>query len=189
MRLPSSGRFASVLLSICAFDSLPSVAMADGGAVRLLERIGNYQIAVFTAPTPLRAGPVDISVLLQNADTHESISSARVTIKATQQDQPDVTISHLATTDAATNKLFQAAIFEIPAAGRWELEVVVEGSLGKAQTRTELQVAEPLPPYIALWPWVCWPVVPIVLFAVYQRFVRRRSRRTWAAWKKFHVTE
>ena len=57
MRLPSSGRFASVLLSMCTFGSLPSVAIADGGAVRLLERIGNYQIAVFTAPTPLRAGP------------------------------------------------------------------------------------------------------------------------------------
>lgn len=173
MRLPSPGRFASVLLSICALYSLPSSAMGDGGAVRLLERIGNYQIAVFTAPTPLRAGPVDISVLLQNADTHEAISGARVTIKATPQDQPQATISHLATTEAATNKLIQAAIFEIPAAGRWELEISVDGSLGKTQCRTELQVAEALPPYIALWPWVCWPIVPILLYGAHQVFVRR----------------
>ena len=149
--------------------------MADGGAVRLLERVGNYQIAVFTAPTPLRAGPVDVSVLVQNADSHESISGAQVTIKATQQDEPDVTVSHLATTDAATNKLFQAAISDLSAAGRWELEVAVDGPLGTARARTEVEVAEPLPPYLALWPWVCWPIVPILLFSVYQCFVRRRS--------------
>jgi hypothetical protein len=176
MRLPSSGRFAFFLMPICACYSLPSSARADGGAVRLFERVGNYQIAVFTAPTPLRAGPVDISVLIQNADTHQTVSGARVTIKASQQDQPQAAISRLATNDAATNKLFQAAIFELPAAGLWELEISVDGSLGTAETRTELQVDEPLPPYIALWPWVCWPIVPIVLFAVYQRLVRRRSR-------------
>jgi hypothetical protein len=168
-------RFAPFLLPICASFSWPLTAIADGGAVRLLERVGNYQIAVFTAPTPLRAGPVDVSVLVQNADSHEPISGAQVTIKATQQDEPEVTVSHLATTDAATNKLFQAAILDLSAAGRWELEVSVDGSLGTAQARTEVEVAEPLPPYLALWPWVCWPIVPILLFAVYQRFARRRS--------------
>jgi hypothetical protein len=173
--IPVRSRFVRLLLSICASFSLPLPAMADGGAVRLFERVGNYQIAVFTAPTPLRAGPVDISVLVQNAGNHESISGAQVTIKATQQDKPDVTVSHLATTDAATNKLFQAAILDLSAAGRWELEVSVDGPLGTAQAHTVVEVAEPLPPYLALWPWVSWPIVPILLFAIYQRFVRRRS--------------
>jgi len=149
--------------------------MADGGAVRLLERVGSYQIAVFTAPTPLRAGPVDVSVLLENAETHELISGAQVTIKATKQDQTDVMVSRLATTDAATNKLFQEAIFELSTAGRWGLDVSVRGPLGMAQARTEVEVAGSLPPYLALWPWVCWPIVPILLFAIYQRFVIRRS--------------
>jgi len=149
--------------------------MADGGAVRLLERVGNYQIAVFSAPTPLRAGPVDVSVLLQNGQTHEPISGARVTIKATKRDEPDVTVFRLATADAATNKLFDAAIFDLSTAGRWELEVSVDGPLGTAQARTEIEVGEPLPPYLTLWPWVCWPIVPILLFAIHQRFVTRRS--------------
>jgi hypothetical protein len=69
MRLLLHDRFASFLLPLCAVFSLPSLSMADEGAVRLLERKGPYQIAVFTAPTPLSAGPVDVSVLVQNADT------------------------------------------------------------------------------------------------------------------------
>ena len=57
-----------------------SLARADGGAVRLRERAGGYQIAVFTSPTPFRAGTVDISVLVQDAATGECVPEARVTV-------------------------------------------------------------------------------------------------------------
>jgi len=51
-----------------------SLLLADGGTVRLSQQQGNYQIAVLTTPTPLRAGPIDISVLVQKAGTHELVS-------------------------------------------------------------------------------------------------------------------
>ena len=44
-------------------------AAADGGSMRSVRKKGGYQITVFTAPTPFRAGPVDISVLVQDAST------------------------------------------------------------------------------------------------------------------------
>jgi len=43
------------------------IIRADGGTLRLWERAGNYKVAVFTDPTPLRAGPVDVSVFVQDA--------------------------------------------------------------------------------------------------------------------------
>ena len=46
-------------------------AWGDGGTVRLSRCEGDYRISVFTAPTPFRAGPVDISVLVQDAATGE----------------------------------------------------------------------------------------------------------------------
>ena len=46
-------------------------ARGDGGTVRLSRCEGGYRITVFTAPTPFRAGPVDISVLVQDAATGE----------------------------------------------------------------------------------------------------------------------
>jgi hypothetical protein len=176
MRLLLHNRFASFLLPICTLLSLPSLSMADGGAVRLLERKGSYQIAVFTAPTPLSAGPVDVSVLVQNADTLEPISEVEIAIKATQRGEHGATISHPATIEAATNKLFHAAIFDLSEAGWWELEVSIIGSLGATHARVDLEVAEAPPPYLALWPWVTWPILPILLFSAHQFLIRRRSR-------------
>ena len=53
----------------------------DGGFLRLCERSGPYQVAVFTSPTPLRVGPVDFSVLLQDAATGTVLSDARIVFR------------------------------------------------------------------------------------------------------------
>ena len=49
---------ASLTLLLSSFP-----AHADGGALRLSRRAGALRVSVFTAPTPPRAGPVDVSVL------------------------------------------------------------------------------------------------------------------------------
>src|SRR5437588_12678333 len=87
--------FSSLLLPPSSF------ARADGGAVRLCERAGNYQLAVFTAPTPFRAGPVDVSVLVQDAATGECIPQARVTLCLTAQGSGRV-LEYPATSGAAS---------------------------------------------------------------------------------------
>src|SRR5437016_2241901 len=93
-----------LLLSPCHVVTLsPSHARADGGTVRLSERQGNYRLTVLTAPTPLRAGPVDVSVLIQDIATGEPASNVQVMIKATWRDSPDLVLQHAATTEAATN--------------------------------------------------------------------------------------
>src|SRR5713226_8801439 len=112
MRLPHPDRFASRLLPIAVLFLFPALATADGGTVRLSDQKGNYRITVFTAPTPLRAGPVDISVLVQDASTGEPASDVHVTIEAAWRGPPGVAIRHPATTEAATNKLYYAAIFD-----------------------------------------------------------------------------
>jgi hypothetical protein len=154
----------------------PSSLRADGGTVRLSEQKGNYRITVFTAPTPLRAGPVDISVFVQEAATEEPVPEVRVTIKAVRRGSPRTAICHPATTAAATNKLYHAAIFNLPEPGWYSLEVSIDGALGKARVRLEMEAAEPLPPWLVMWPWVGWPVVAILLFGVHQLLVRKRSR-------------
>ena len=164
------------LLSPCHLVTLsPCQARADGGTVRLSEQKGNYRITVFTAPTPLRAGPVDISVLVQEAATGELASEVQVTIKAVWRGSPGVALHHPATTEAATNKPYYAATFDLPEPGWYSLEVSIDGALGEAQVRFDLEAAEPLPPWLAMWPWVGWPVLAIILFGIHQLLVRRRS--------------
>jgi hypothetical protein len=170
-------RSMTYLLLALSFILYPSSLLrADGGTVRLSEQKGNYRITVFTAPTPLRAGPVDVSALLQDAATGQPLSNIRVTIKAVRQGSPDTEILHTATTAAATNKLYYAAAFDLPEPGRYWLEVSIDGALGEARADFELEAAKPLPPWLTMWPWLGWPVLVVLLFSIHQFLVRGRSR-------------
>jgi hypothetical protein len=165
------------LLLVSSFILHPSSFLrADGGTLRLSEQKGNYRITVFTAPTALRAGPVDISVLVQAVATGELVSEVQVTIKAVRSGSPDIAFRHRATTESATNKLYYAATFDLPEPGWYSVEVFIDGVLGKAQVRFELEAAEPLPSWLAMLPWVGWPVLAILLFSIHQLLVRWRSR-------------
>src|SRR5262249_21986920 len=115
------------LTALLALATWPPAARADGGTLRLWERAGNYQVSVFTAPAPFRAGPVDVSVFVQDAATGRHVPEARVSVRLTARTGPGLTLDYEATPGAATNKLFHAAHFDLPAPGRWGVEVRVEG--------------------------------------------------------------
>jgi hypothetical protein len=152
-----------------------SLAMADGGTVRLCQRVGNHQVAVFTSPTPLRAGPVDVSVLVQDPTTGECTPGAEVMLRLTAHGS-GLTLEYPATSAAATNKLFQAADFELPEAGVWEVEVSVKGPQGPVSARFQLEAGEALPRWLDLWPWYTWPALVVVLFGFHQVLTRRTRR-------------
>ncbi len=152
---------------------LSSLARADGGAVRLRQRAGGYQIAVFTSPTPFRAGPVDVSVLVQDAATGECMPEARVTV-CMKAHGAGRTIQRPATTEAATNRLFHAAVFVLPESGRWDVEVAIEAPHGPALLRFEVDADGPAPRWLELWPWFTWPAIVVVLFGLHQVLVRRK---------------
>ncbi len=147
---------------------------ADGGSLRLSEVRGGYRISVFTAPAPFRKGPVDISVLVQDRGTGELMASTRVTVRMTKPGQR--VIEYPATAEAATNKLFRAAQFELPAPGRWELQVQVEGPHGPAAIGGEVDAAAALPRWRDLWPWIGWPAAAVALFVAHQMLVRRKGK-------------
>ena len=174
MRLLAPVRVVACVLLISVPLLFQSAARADGGTLRLSEEKGNYQIAVFTAPTPLRAGLVDVSALVQNAATHEPVSDVLITIKAAPRDRPGAAVRRRATFDAATNKLFQAATLNLKEPGWWQLEIGLDGPLGKTTTALDVEVAKPLPKYLAMWPWLTWPALPILLFGTHQFLARRR---------------
>jgi hypothetical protein len=175
MRLPRPGRFPLRLLPVSVLFLLPSLAAADGGTVRLSEQKGNYRVTVFTAPALVRAGPVDVSVLVQDATTGEPVSDVAVTIEATRLGPPAVTSHHRATTEAATNKLYHAATFDLPEPGQYALTISVAGALGEAQVHFELEAADHMPPCLTLWLWVSWPALVILVFGIHQILIRRKS--------------
>ena len=62
------------------FGTWTAPVSADGGSPLFAGTKGGYQITVFAAPTPLRAGSVDISVLVQDALTGNPATPLRVIV-------------------------------------------------------------------------------------------------------------
>jgi hypothetical protein len=181
MKAPTRSLTRLLLLAPFLLDSsAPAPLRADGGTVRLSQRQGGYQITVFTLPTPFRAGPVDVSVLVQDAGTGQPVSGGRVTVRAAPRGRPEEAVLHPATAEAATNKLFRAATFDLPEPGWWEFEVAVEGGRAPAQARFEAEAAEPAARWPGLWAWLGWPALAVVLFGVHQLLVRRKARASAA---------
>jgi hypothetical protein len=168
------------IIGLLLFSSLiphpSSLARADGGTVRVREQAGAYQVTVFTSPTPFRTGPVDVSVLVQDGATGECVPEARVTVRLTAGESGEI-LEYPATAEAATNKLFHAAVFQLPEPGWWDVEVAIEGRRGPALLRFRVQAGEPPPRWLELWPWFAWPALAVALFSFHQLLVQRRIRQ------------
>ncbi len=91
-----------------------------------------------------------------------------------------------ATRAAATNKLFYAAQFDLPTAGRWTLSATVRSRPAAANANPgdtvtvegPLDVAGPPPRWVELWPWIGWPVIVVLLFTLRERLVCNHRQRT-----------
>jgi hypothetical protein len=152
-------------------------ATADGGAVVLGERAGDYRVTVLAAPAVLRVGPCDLSVLVQRAESDEPVEGATVTLTLKPADEPEsVGLRLAATRAAATNKLFYAAQFDLPASGAWTLGVTVDGEQsGSATVNGRLDVAGPAPKWVELWPWIVWPAGVVLVYVLREQGRGRKS--------------
>jgi hypothetical protein len=84
-------------------------------------------------------------------------------------------VAYPATAEAATNKLFRAAEFQLPMPGWWDVTVAVDGPHGSAAVHFPIEADEPLPLWLDLWPWFSWPAVVVGLFGVHRMLARRKA--------------
>jgi hypothetical protein len=165
----------------------PSLLFADGGTLRLSQRCGTFQVSVFTSPAVLRSGKIDVSVLVQDAGTGKTETDVPVTIRLTLNEnsssQANDTIEKVATTSAATNKLFQAAVFDVAQPGVWRGSVSLgtepiptDGSQKATPLLFDLVVSPPPPAWLELAPWIGWPFGIVAMFLVHQRLASRTQR-------------
>jgi hypothetical protein len=155
-----------------------AIASGDGGRVVLVERQGDYRISVFASPDPLRAGPVDISILLQDVATDAPIADAEVEVSLSPRDQRGPTLRAAATSAAATNKLLRAALLDLPTAGTWDAEISITADHGPASVHFAIEASLPLPRWLTVWPWFTWPIGAVLLFAAHRHLVWRRHHAT-----------
>jgi hypothetical protein len=178
-------RIIAVITSSIAMLTGPScrTAFADGGKLRVMQTEGDYQVTVFTSPNPLRAGPIDLSVLVQEVRTGRAVAEAAVVVRLTRPDDSYPHIIAEATAAAATNKLLQAALVELPVPGSWD--VCVQCTISQAdadarrltEVRFTMEASPPLPRWLLVWPWFAWPMAAVLVFALHRTLVARRASR------------
>jgi hypothetical protein len=163
---------------LLAFLVYPAWLLADGGVIRLRQASGPFIVTVFTTATTLRAGPADVSVMVQDRKSQAVILDATVVLAIEPQTGTAGASEVLATSRQATNKLLKAAVLNFPSAGTWLLTVTVRRGPQKVVVSTYLHVAPPLPRVAAIWPYLALPPFAILLFAANQALRRRTLSRS-----------
>ena len=161
--------FLLVLLS-----SIP--AFGDGGRLRFSRAAGPFLVTLFTTPEPLTPGPADFSVMVQDAKTGDILSDAHVSLQLTsaQGKVMNADTSH----GIATNRLLQAAQFDIPSSGNWSMRLTLQQGTRSASLDADMPVQAGSRKALLVWTFAALPVLALLLFVLHQRqkaFLARRS--------------
>lgn len=134
-----------ILVILLAAVAVPArLVGANGGTIQLSNSpAGPYSVTVYTSPTPIRTGTVDISVMVQEAGSSGVVNDARVVVEARPVGRDGGAAGYPATHEQATNKLFYAANVALPTDGRWRIGVHVAGDAGEGDVAFEIDVTSP----------------------------------------------
>ena len=167
------------LLLVTPLLMFGSMAHADGGFVELHQESGQFLVTVFTSPGPLRVGPIDISVLVQDRSNGQPLLDGEVSVQLSKEGE--MTLAERATREVAQNKLLYSALVHLPEAGQWEMEVTIKQ--GKETARILGQVsATASPPFLlSYWRGLSLPPIIVAAFALNQWSKRRTAQRRNAA--------
>jgi hypothetical protein len=170
-----------------AFTLLAAVCChADGGAILARQTINGLGLTVFASPAPLRAGPVDVSVLVQEGERTVLDATVEVAWSASPSSSPEwmppccAMESGTARTPAvrahSNNRLLYSAIVPMRSSGPSELVIRVAQGGREALLSCDVEVRPPLPAALAFWPWLVLPPVAIAGFALHQNLVKSRQK-------------
>lgn len=149
-----------------------NLALADGGTVRAIRQVEGLAITVFTSPTILTAGDVDISVLVQDAESRTFRVESEIKVTITPRERPYLAERHEASDALATNRLMKSCHANVTL-GWHDVAVAVTSGVQRGQVRFAMQVGPPATRAGSYWPWFTWPSVPVALVAanlVYRRW-------------------
>jgi hypothetical protein len=160
-------------------------ARGDGGSVLSQQTSGPYRITLFGSPSPLRAGPADLSVMIQDAKTGEPVLDQSVAIDVQAALNPGSTAwlppccsmakslgAVTATHASAQNKLLYAANIVLPSSGLHDITVRVGGDKGPT-LEGKIDVQSPVTPAASYWACLAAPPLLIGIFALNQRLRRK----------------
>jgi hypothetical protein len=175
--------FNAILASALALLLPFQLAYADGGTLRLSQRCEDCRVSVFTSPGAPCVGPMDISVLVQDAATGQIRDDMPAVVRLRSIELPGLTLQQKATAGAATNKLFHAAVIDVPEAGKWRAEILVgnesystsDGDRNFPTLAFDFDVASLPAEWLSLAAWLIWPIAVVGIFLAHQVLAARSA--------------
>jgi hypothetical protein len=165
---------AKLLLTLVAILA-PARLFADGGTVQLRKEAGALLITVFTSPSPLSAGPADVSLLLQKRNGLEPVLDANVSMQL-RTDASNTEILAQPTRQRAQNKLLYAAPVTLSESGKWRLALTIFQNGERTDATGTIDVA-PTPEMAAsYWSYLAFPPFMIAAFVIRERLIRRKPK-------------
>jgi hypothetical protein len=153
--------FSAVLVLL---SSMAACCYGDGGAVIARQTIEGLQLTVFASPAPLRAGPVDVSVLVQKGEKPVLDADVDISWRANSDSSADW-LPPCCTMESRTeripalrghsnNRFLYSAIVPMKTAGPSVLGIRVLEAGREVLLSCDIDVRRPLPPLLAFWPWL-----------------------------------
>ena len=179
-----------MLMTAALLLTTSALMHADGGiTVGQIEREG-LRVTVFAAPVPVRAGPLDVTFLVQETPSNQPVTDARIACSVRKLGPPSPNPVRLpawcstiapgaripATSAHSRNKLLSGAYLPLTEPGRWELNIQVTRGLTSFSASLPLDVSAPLPPLSTWWPLIALGPAAILLY-VWRGFLLRAKRK------------
>lgn len=165
-----------LLLAVLAFGPL---LRADGGGIVLQKRSGPFILTLFSDPSPVRVGRVDLSVMCQKADDNSPVLDATVLLHLRRPGNSNEIVEFTlpAKHENASNKLLYAAAVNLPSPGTWRVIVDVKRKETEASLMGSLPVLAKQVAIVAYWPFFIIVPLAALLFAINRRLRRGRELR------------
>jgi hypothetical protein len=175
-----------VVLSAALSLMLSTISFADGGRILAEREVDDLRLVLFALPTPLRAGPADLSVYLERTGKHGPLLDASVAFRLNKLSAPTPDLAWKGRgcvtpgTDVpairghAGNRFLYSSQIGIPEPGLWDVGVMVEHHGQRRHFSFEVEVAPALSPVWEWWPLVSIVPLGIVLYAWRALLLRRR---------------
>ena len=170
---------------------LPLALFADGGVSVGQLKKDSLRVTVFAAPVPIHAGPLDVTVLVQEISSNQPVTDAAIGFSLQKVSPPSPDRVRLpawcsssppgswveASSAHSNNKLLSGAYLPLPESGRWQLTLrITRGAVDFTESLL-LDVAPPQNLLAVWWPLVALVPLAIALYAWRAALVRRKSMR------------
>lgn len=160
-------------------------ACADGGVVLGSQQIDGVDVTVFGSPVPLRAGPADISVLIQD-ENRRVVSDANVTVNWVSGQEGEEWLPPCCSMKGGSgvvralkghsqNQMLYSAIIPITSSGKGLLRLSIESAQARGTIELPIDAAPAPPPALAYFPYIAIGPGLIGLFALRRYILRARQ--------------